>query len=370
MRNDKYRWSAHFLFIMMTSHERFTLTYRHEEADRIPIIDSPWDATVERWIREGLEGDVARYFGFDMTASFGPDVSPRYPKSVVEETEEYRITTTEWGTTMKNWKHAASTPGFMKFTIVDRKSWEEAKARMEPSEDRVPWEWLSESYPVWRREGRWVSTGFNFGYDWYASWVVGTVRILTAMVRDPEWCRDMFETTLDLGLTLLQRIWDRGYRFDQIDTCEDLGYRRGLFFSPEIYKKVIKPCHVKLCEFARRLGVPVMLHSCGNINEIIPELIDAGFSGLNPLESKSGMDVRELKRKYGDQLVLQGGIDVRKMSKPDEIEEEIRSKVSVAKVGGGYIFSSDHSVPSDVSLQNYARVVELARKYGTYGRHK
>jgi len=350
----------------MTSKERFALTYRHEEADRVPIMDSPWDSTVERWKREGLKGDFAEYLGFDMTAGFGPDVSPRYATGVVEETSDYVITNTEWGATMKNWKHAASTPGFMKFTIVDRKSWEEAKARMEPSDDRIPWKWLADAFPRWRREGRWISASYNFGYDWYASWVVGTNRVLTALMRDPEWCRDMFETTLDLGLTLLQRAWDRGYHFDQIDTCEDLGYRRGLFFSPDVYRKVIKPSHIKLCDFARRLGIPVMLHSCGNINEIIPDLIDAGFSGLNPLESKSGMDVRELKTKYGEQLVLQGGIDVRKMSKPDEIEEEIRSKVSVAKVGGGYIFSSDHSVPSDVSLRDYQRVMTLAKKYGTF----
>jgi uroporphyrinogen decarboxylase len=351
---------------MMTSRDRFALTYRHEEADRIPMVDSLWDSTVERWTGEGLEGDYVKYFGLDLTAAFGPDISPRYPTGVVEETEDYRITTTEWGTTMKNWKHAASTPGFTKFTITDRRSWAEAKARMEPSDDRVPWEWLSGAYPEWRREGRWISVSFNFGYDWYASWVVGTARVLTATVRDPEWCRDMFETTLDLALDMLQRIWDRGYRFDEIGTCEDLGYRRGLFFSPAVYRGIIKPSHIRLCDFGRRLGVPVMLHSCGNINEIVPDLVDAGFSGLNPLESKSGMDVRELKREYGEQLVLQGGIDVRKMSKPDEIEAEIRDKVSVAKAGGGYIFSSDHSVPSDVSLRDYARVVELARKYGTY----
>jgi uroporphyrinogen decarboxylase len=80
------------------------------------------------------------------------------------------------------------------------------------------------------------------------------------------------------------------------------------------------------------------------------------------------MDTVALKREYGDRLAFMGGIDVRAMAHPDPraIEEEIGSKFAVAKPGGGYIYHSDHSVPNDVSLEQYRRVLDLVREYGEY----
>ena len=90
---------------------------------------------------------------------------------------------------------------------------------------------------------------------------------------------------------------------------------------------------------------------------------------MNPIETKAGMDLVELKQEYGDQLALFGGIDVRAMADPDPsvIEEEIKRKVPVAMKGGGYIYDSDaDGVGHDVSFQQYKRVIELVLKYGTF----
>ena len=98
-------------------------------------------------------------------------------------------------------------------------------------------------------------------------------------------------------------------------------------------------------------------------------LIEAGFTCLQPLEVKAGMDIVELKQRYGDHLAFMGGIDVRVMANPDPkaIEKEVRTKLPVAKQRGGYIYHSDHSVPSNVSFEQYCRVLELVRQYGSYG---
>jgi len=334
----------------------------------VPITDSPWATTVARWRREGMPEDVspAEYFGWDTIVSIGVDNSPRYPVRVIEETDEYVISTTAWGATLKNWKHASSTPDFIDFTIVDRESWADAKARMQPTPDRVDWEHLEKNYQAWADAGAWIEAGGWFGYDVFASWHVGTERMLMAMIEDPDWCRDMFEHALDVNLKLLEMVWDKGYHFHCLHFPDDLGYRNGLLFSPATYREVLKPVHKRAIDWAHNRGIVTMMHSCGNIMEIIPELIDAGLDGLNPIETKAGMDLAAVKDAYGDKLVLQGGIDVRKMSKPDEIEDEIRAKVTRAKQGGGYVFHSDHSVPDSVSLQNFKRVMELARKYGTF----
>ena len=99
---------------------------------------------------------------------------------------------------------------------------------------------------------------------------------------------------------------------------------------------------------------------------MVPGLIEAGMDCLQALEVKAGIDVIELKEKYGSDLVLEGGIDVRKMTEADQIEEEIRTKITAAKVCGGYIYHSDHSVPDSVSFSDYCRVMDLVKYYGRY----
>jgi uroporphyrinogen decarboxylase len=115
-------------------------------------------------------------------------------------------------------------------------------------------------------------------------------------------------------------------------------------------------------------GLSGILHSDGNLWPLIPHFIEAGINCVQPLEVKAGMDVRELKRRFGDQLAFMGGINVTAMYDPDPriIEEEIRSKFEVAKVGGGYIYHSDHAVPPNVSFERYERIMELVRNYGEY----
>ena len=159
-----------------------------------------------------------------------------------------------------------------------------------------------------------------------------------------------------------------GYVFDGVFLFDDMGYRNGTLFSPADYRELLFPAHKRACDFFKSKNFPIILHSCGCVQAFIPDLIEAGFTCLQPLEVKAGMDVIELKKDFGHQLAFMGGIDVRKMAHPDPsvIEEEIRTKVSIAKVGGGYIYHSDHSVPDNVSFQQYCRVIELVQQYGKY----
>ena len=118
----------------LTSYERFSLVYEHKEPDRVPIIDGPWPATIERWHSEGMpEGtSFVDFFDLDHVVTISADNSPRYEAKIIEQTDEYVVSTSKWGATFKNWKHAASTPEFIDFTVKDPDSWREAKARMTP----------------------------------------------------------------------------------------------------------------------------------------------------------------------------------------------------------------------------------------------
>jgi len=342
--------------------------YAHQEADRIPVIDSPWSSTIERWQKEGMPGNVSYvdYFGLDNVACIHTDNSPRFEQKIIEDTDKHTVRTTGWGTTLKNWKHATSTPEFLSFTIVDRNSWEKAKARMTPARDRVDWKYLGENYAKWMKNGYWIQAGLWFGFDVTHSWIVGTERLLYALVEDPDWCRDMFSHELETQLSILDMVWEAGYRFDCVQWPDDMGYKGTQFFSLDMYRDLVKPFHKRAIEWAHARGAMAHLHSCGDVNPFVPELIGIGLDALNPLEVKAGMDPIYLKKTYGRDLVLHGGINAVLWDHPDQIRAEMEQVVPVMKQDGGYIFSSDHSVPSSVSLEDFRRIVSLAKKLGSY----
>ena len=352
----------------MTTHERMARMYAHREADRIPVTDSPWNATIERWHREGMPENVSYtdYFDLDNISRILVDNSPQYPAEIIEETEEYVINTTSWGATLKNWKHIASTPEFLDFRIKDRSSWEAAKARMTPSDDRIPWDTLEANYKTWRREGYWIEAELWFGFDVTHSWTVGTERLLIALMDDPEWCHDMFNHFLDVDIALLDRVWEAGYTFDAVRWPDDMGYKHNQFFSLKTYRELLKPVHKRAIDWAHRKGAKARLHSCGDVNPFIPELLEIGLDALNPLEVKAGMDPVQIKRTYGDRLVLHGGINAVLWDDRPSIEAEMARVIPVLKENGGYVFSSDHSVPSSVSLENFRHIVQRAKELGSY----
>jgi uroporphyrinogen decarboxylase len=237
---------------------------------------------------------------------------------------------------------------------------------MRPDRDRIDWDYLKTNYPRWRARGDWIQAGLWFGFDVAHSWIVGSERFLKALVKQPEWCMDMFEHLLSVDLALLDMIWDAGYTFDCVSWPDDMGYKQNQFFSLRTYRTLLQPYHRRAIEWAHAKGIPAHLHSCGDIRPFLPELVAMGLDSLNPLEVKAGMDPVQIKREYGDRLVLHGGINAVLWTDPQAIQAEMERVVPVLKQQGGYIFSSDHSVPSSVSLNVFRRIVELAKKLGAY----
>jgi uroporphyrinogen decarboxylase len=169
-----------------------------------------------------------------------------------------------------------------------------------------------------------------------------------------------------VNVALLEMVWDAGYTFDSIIWYDDMGYKHNQFFSLRTYRELLKPVHKRAVDWAHSKGAKAHLHSCGDIRPFVPELAEIGVDALNPLEVKAGMDPIELKRMYGDRLALHGGINAVLYNDMPALEAEMRRVIPVVKENGGYIFSSDHSVPSSVSLSDFRRIVGLAKELGCY----
>ena len=352
----------------MTTKERFLRMYQHKEADRIPIIDHPWGATIERWQREGLPVgmDWRDYFDVDKVEGIYVDYSPRYESKILEETEKYKILTTNWGVTLKVFKHDESTPEFLDFKVNTKETWEEAKKLMTFDSARIPFAHLEQNYKHWKQSGAWISGQFWFGFDVTHSWMAGTETILMALLEEPEWCEDMFNHYLDMNIMHFEEILKKGYEIDEIYWPDDMGYKNTQFFSMRVYRELLKPVQKRAIDWCHSKGLKVRMHSCGDIMPFVPELVELGLDALNPLEVKAGMDPILLKKQFGDKLVLNGGINAAKWHLKDEILSEMEMFIPILKQNGGYIFSSDHSVPSSVSLEEFGLIIDKAKQLGKY----
>lgn len=353
----------------MTTRERILRAIKHQEADRIPMIDSAWAGTVARWQREGLPEGVAweDYFGYDRIIGIGVDNSPRFESRVIEKTDRYSIITTGWGQTLRVFNELDSTPEVLDCYVDSPARWEEAKERMWRDLDtRVPWDYLKQNYDLWRANGNFLRLGFWFGFDVTHSHMVGTETVLCAMYEEPEWVRDMFDTYLAIDIEMADRMYAKGYRFDSVHWPDDMGYKGSTFFSPAMYRELLKPCHKRATDWAHNHGAVVELHSCGFIQPLVEDLVEIGVDSLNPLEIKAGMDPVYLKKTFGDRLAFHGGINAQLWDQIDLVTAEMERLIPLLKEGGGYVFASDHSIPNSVSFENMKIISELAHKLGRY----
>ena len=350
----------------MTPRERVAATLAKEKPDRLPVHEGLWSETVEKWRKEGhLPADVdpADFFEYDLRGICWYNTSLQLPDEKISETDEFIISKDANGVTAKRVKgESGHTPHWMDWTIKNRDDWFAHKERLVFNRERLPADIAENNKKLHDRGLFTIFTGVE-AYE--CAWpVFGQVRIFELMMDDPELIADVFRTYTDLIIAGSEWLLANGVDFDGAFFCGDMGYRNSTLFSPRIYKELLWPQHKRMCEYFRSAGRPVMLHSCGRILDLIPDIIAAGFASLNPLEAKCGQDVRELTKIYGKQIVWDGNIDVRKLSGTKaDVEQEVLSKLSAAAKGGGMIFHSDHSVPQTVPFENYKYAVELARSF-------
>lgn len=352
----------------MTGQERILSILKEGRADRIGMNESPWSETMVRWRREGLPENtsVQDHFGMDLAHVGGLDVSFRFPTQVLEQADDYVVERNANGVTLKRFtKESGHTPHWLDHVIQGPKEWNENCARLAFSPDRVP-AVFAEQAAAARQTGRFLAVCIADPYE--ITWpIFGQVGIFTLMMDEPAFVGRVFMTFADLLIECFEEVRRRGVEYDGVFQYTDLGYRNATLFSPALYDELLFPAHKKIADYLKQYGKPLMCHSCGKIDVLIPRFIKAGFAAIQPLEAKCGQDIRELGKLYGGKITFYGNLDVVKLSgSREDVREEVVSKVEAAKRFGGYIFHSDHSVPPTVSWDNYCYAVDLARKHGKY----
>jgi len=352
----------------MTSRERITTILSGGVPDRIGRYDTIWGETLDLWRTQGLgeTEDIAARFDWDLGAVGSFDSSFRFETEVVEETDEHVIQWDANGVLRKDLKRKFGyTPHWYDHRIKDRETWFANRERLLPTRDRIGWAVKEESETA-RATGKFICLHHPEPYE--MAWpVFGQTAIFMLMLDDPELVADVFETYATLFIEQVRMILDEGGYLDGCFIYGDVGYRNATLFSPALYRDLLFPQHQRICRFLREEGKFAILHSCGKIDVLIPQFIEAGFHAIQPLEAKTGMDVRQLKELHRGRITFFGNIDIRKLSGTRaDIEEEIHGKLPAAMQGGGYMYHSDHSVPPTVSWDSYCYAMELVERYGEY----
>jgi uroporphyrinogen decarboxylase len=198
--------------------------------------------------------------------------------------------------------------------------------------------------------------------------IMGSENVLMKLAEAPERIARFVERLGDflVGITEGQ-IAAAGGKLRGLYVWGDIAYDHGMLFSPKYWREVFKPQVRRICDAAHKHGLKTIYHGCGNAGVVYEDLIEAGVDAYNPLEAKAGLDVVDLKRRFGQRWAFNGNIDVRVLATNDreKVRREVLRKLGAAR-GGGYVFQSDHSVPDNVDPETYDYVVQLVREHGRY----
>lgn len=351
---------------MVTSYDRISALLSGK-GGHIGLYENIWPDTLTAWRAQGHipDCDPTIYFQLDLGrlgAAFDPLPRPHYQR-ILEDTPEWYICEDGAGAVTRRFKNRSVTPGHIRWDMTDPEIWESRykPLLLKPDESRIPTEVLQKRMEQYRAAGKWICFNMSFIWEGFRQ-AVGDVCMYESLLTDPEWVLDYNETMLEMYKHYILSAIERVGKPDGIWFSEDLAYNQGLFCSPRVLEKLYMPYYARLNEFLHALGLKVILHSCGNITAALSLIADAGFDALHPMQVHAGCDPVGIARAYGDRFALIGGMDTH------VIETNNISAIRAAQTqlmrgmmdaGARYIFSSDHSISTNVAFDTYRCMLDI-----------
>ncbi|RLE97899.1 MAG: hypothetical protein DRJ96_02575 [Thermoprotei archaeon] len=157
---------------------------------------------------------------------------------------------------------------------------------------------------------------------------------------------------------------------DAVQMCVDYGNKNGPWMSPAMFKRFIKPALREHVNAFKRRGAFVVLHSDGNIEPLLPDIVDAGVDAYQGIDVMAGMSLARVKELYGDELCLVGNVDPRviEFGTREDVEREVDRCLAEGAQGGGYVLSTSANISANTNAQNFLHMIEYAVRRGTYNR--
>ena len=353
----------------MNPRERFLRTLRYEPVDRRPVyLASPWADTLARWRREGLPDDTdphdylgVRDFGYRMT-NITPAAGPFPPmpaRRVREEAEAY-YEIDAYGRLVKQLKAHTSMPEWLEFPVQDADSlrrYLDAHFDVSDLDARFAPDWAEQARAAQARGDLIMIDGGC--YYWTLRSIAG-VEGASYLLYD---CPELVDELCERYFTVVMEGLRRAVAIVQVDLIgfgEDFAYKNGPLLSPAMFRRFLLPRYAQAMAFARAHGVECTWHdSDGDSRLLLPDMLAVGVNSTVPCEVAAGMDPVALRAQFGRALRIGGGFDKRIVANGAEAVRRELARLAPVIREGGFVPGIDHSVPADVSWDDYRRYLDL-----------
>ncbi len=367
---------------MKTDLERFYDCMEYRTSDRRPNHElGVWPQTVERWRSEAPEaiaGWTWNWFvgedaiGLDrreyIPVHYG--FIPPFESKLIEETEDYEIFQDHLGIVHKALKAGTIGGGRMcmdqylshpvkrpeDFSDIKRRLIAAIPERYPPDLDAMILRWKQRDYPLVLG----VNCAAN-GFYWRAREFMGTEALSVAWYDYPDLMHEMMEFFADFIIETSRPVLDR-ITPDYFTLNEDFAMKSGPLLGPRTFREFIFPHLKRMVEFFKGKGVRYFaVDSDGDPTPLIPLLMDAGVDVVWPIERAAEVSPQEWRRRFGRSLRLWGGVDKREIAKgPRAIRAHLRESIPLIEEGG-FIPTVDHTVPPDISWDNFRYYMDAKR---------
>jgi len=342
-----------------SSHERVLRAIEHKGTDRLPRDFSAEGSLVERLCeRLGLpDGDaLGKRFKVDLFYAGIPIHCPY--------TDGRNIYGIKYGGTPDGLTQNAVTHPLCDAATVD-----EVEAHAWPDPDWADIEAAKKAALEGRKRAKFVvcsTWGAIFGEAYR---LMGMDNFMTGLYERPEVVRAIIRMLTDFYLEVDRRVFTACEGLiDMAYYGNDMGTQRALLFRREQFQEFYVKPFQEMTGQAKRFGLKTMMHSCGAVSDVIPDIIVSGFDVLDPVQyTAEGMHPKRLKRDFGDDIAFHGCVSAQRvlpLGTPDEVRAHVREVCEIMQPGGGYIFTSDQAITSDSPVENVLAMYDEIEKAG------
>lgn len=363
----------------MNASERIKATVRHQVPDRVPMHINASEWLVNRLIKHLSLSDpkqLLEYMNIDVYDMRGVDLHSGTAPGYVGPEHPILKPGKKWGgNIMALWNILEYQKNSVHGTVLEiqqpplsaNQSISEWEDYLWPDPDWFDFSEISSDLAEWTDFSIMASGGSVFQH---ASYLIGLDVQLMDLLTDPDRANYILDKIFDFYYEYYRRLFEEaGGLIDVFALADDFGTQNSLLISPDTFDEYFAKRIRKMADLAHQYDCFFLLHTCGNIEALIPRFIDLGVDILDPIQPES-MDPGKIKKLYGKDICLRGGISSQQVlahGSPKDVEIEVRQKLDDLMPGGGYIFSPGHPVLQvDIPTENIITMYQTAYKYGKY----
>ncbi len=382
----------------MNSRERVLQSLNHREPDRIPFDLGGTGAT---GIHITAYRNLRRYLGLpdieirtediiQQLATVDEDIATRLetdfrnvaPRSsaiynlAFRDEGDYSAYTDEWNIDWRMPKVGGFYYDMYRHPLAEAQSVDDAKGYVWPdARDPHRFSGLRERARIVHDQGRIVVLGgLCAGVTEMHAWLRGFMNYYADFYLNAPLSEYLMDRVVELKMAYWEcALSDAGDYADVVMEADDMAGQERLLISPETYRRFIKPRHTRLFSFIKNKApnVKIFFHTCGAIRPLIGDLIESGIDILNPVQkSAGGMDLAELKREFGKDVVFWGGgVDTQRVygtGSPGEVRDDVKRSIEALAPGGGFVFGTVHNTQANVPPENIMAMWECLQDFGKY----